>query len=74
MTDLHATADEIRARLDILAASDDPQAFQALLQLSGYVGECLGVSARHLAEAQSWTSVAGVAGTTKQAAWSRWRQ
>ncbi len=74
MTDLSATADEIRARLDVLAASDDPQAFQSLLALSTYVGECLGVSARNLAEAQSWTSVAGVAGTTKQAAWSRWRQ
>ena len=29
MTDLSATADEIRARLDVLAASDDPQAFQS---------------------------------------------
>jgi len=44
-----------------------------LLGLSQYVGECLGISARTLAEAQSWSSVAGLAGTTKQAAWSRWR-
>jgi hypothetical protein len=43
-----------------------------LLGLSQYVGECLGISARTLAEAQSWSSVAGLAGTTKQAAWSRW--
>ena len=32
----------------------------------------VGISARTLAEAQSWSSVAGLAGTTKQAAWSRW--
>jgi hypothetical protein len=45
-----------------------------LLGLSQYVGECLGTSARTLAEAQSWSSVDGLAGTTKQAAWARWHQ
>ena len=67
-------ADEIRAHLDLLAVSTDPEAFQELLAISAHVGACLGTSARSLAEAQSWTSVAGYAGTTKQAAWSRWRQ
>lgn len=67
-------AAEVRALLDELAASTDPVAFEALLGLSGYVGECLGASARTLAEAQSWSSVAGLAGTTKQAAWARWHQ
>ena len=63
---------EIRALLDALAADSDPAAFQALLGLSHYLGECLGLSARTLADAQSWADVAGVAGTTRQAAWSRW--
>lgn len=63
---------EIRALLDTLAADSDPAAFQVLLGISQYVGECLGLSARTLAQAQSWADVAGVAGTTKQAAWSRW--
>lgn len=65
---------EIRALLGVLAANSDPAAFQALLGLSQYVGECLGLSARTLAKAQSWGDVAGVAGTTKQAAWSRWHR
>jgi hypothetical protein len=64
--------DDVRALLDALTASADPAAFQALLGLSQYLGECLGLSARTLAESQSWGDVAGVAGTTKQAAWSRW--
>ena len=63
---------DVRAQLDGLAASSDPAAFQTLLALSQYLGECLGRSARTLAESQSWGEVAGVAGTTKQAAWSRW--
>ena len=63
---------DVRALLSALAANSDPAAFQALLGLSQYLGECLGLSARTLAEARSWGDVAGVAGTTKQAAWSRW--
>lgn len=63
---------EVRTLLDALADDSDPAAFQVLLALSGYLGDCLGRSARTLAEAQSWGDVAGVAGTTKQAAWSRW--
>lgn len=63
---------KVRALLGALTASRDPAAFQALLRLSGYLGECLGLSARTLAEAGSWSDVASAAGTTKQAAWSRW--
>ena len=63
---------EVRTLLGALTASTDPAAFQALLGLSQYLGECLGQSARTLAESHSWGDVAGVAGTTKQAAWSRW--
>lgn len=65
---------EIRSLLDALAGHRDPTAFQSLLGLSQHLGECLGLSARNLAEAQSWGDVAGVAGTTRQAAWSRWHQ
>ena len=65
-------AAEARALLDALAASTDPDAFDTLLGLSEYVGECLGISARTLAVNQSWSRVADRAGTTKQAAWERW--
>jgi hypothetical protein len=63
---------EVRELLAALTENSDPAAFNSLLALSQYVGECLGLSARTLAENQSWGDVAGVAGTTKQAAWSRW--
>jgi hypothetical protein len=63
---------EVRTLLGALTANSDPAAFQTLLGLSQYLGQCLGLSARTLAEAQSWGDVADVAGTTKQAAWSRW--
>jgi hypothetical protein len=65
-------AAEVRTLLDALANSTDPAAFKTLLGLSQYVGECLGISARTLAGAESWSSVGGLAGTTKQAAWERW--
>lgn len=55
-----------------LAQRTDPEAFQALLRLSGLVGEALGVSARTLATSGSWAKVAEAAGTSRQAAWSRW--
>ena len=50
---------EVRTMLGALAANSDPAAFQALLGLSQYLGECLGLSARTLAESQSWGDVAG---------------
>jgi hypothetical protein len=55
-----------------LAEHADPAAFQALLRLSAQVGECLGVNARTIAANGSWAKVAEVAGTSRQAAWSRW--
>jgi hypothetical protein len=54
-------------------SAPDPAAFSELLRLSALVGECLGVSARSLADGGSWANVADVAGVTRQAAWSRWR-
>lgn len=62
-----------RGALRALAARPEPQAFQELLTLSEVVGECVGESARLLAEHGSWSQVADATGTTKQAAWSRWR-
>jgi predicted choloylglycine hydrolase len=70
------TPDELahmaRAAIAGLARSDDPAAFAHLLELSQQVGECLGVSARNLASGRSWSGVADLAGTTRQAAWARW--
>jgi predicted choloylglycine hydrolase len=72
------TPDELanmaRAAIDGLARSHDPAAFARLLELSQQVGECLGVSARNLAAGRSWSGVADLAGTTRQAAWERWRR
>ena len=69
LADLERTAaGAVRA----LAERADPEAFQALLRLSGLVGESLGVNARALAVSGSWAKVAEVAGTSRQAAWSRW--
>ncbi|MDN5766850.1 MAG: hypothetical protein L0H96_06665 [Humibacillus sp.] len=72
-TDHLALAAAARECIDALARSTDVAAFQELLGLSQAVGEALGASARSLAEANSWTAVGGLAGTTKQAAWARWR-
>jgi predicted choloylglycine hydrolase len=56
-----------------LARSGDPAAFGHLLQLTRVAGESLGTAARALADQSSWSGVADVAGTTRQAAWERWR-
>jgi hypothetical protein len=72
-----ATTDRVaslaQAALESLAQRNDPDAFAQLLRLAQINGECLGISARTLAEESSWSGVADMAGTTKQAAWSRWR-
>jgi hypothetical protein len=64
--------DLIHAAMQTLATRPDRDAFVTLLHLSQVNGECLGASARILAEHGSWSGVAEMAGTTKQAAWSRW--
>ncbi len=66
-------AELTRAALESLAQRRDPEAFAQLLALAETNGRCLGISARTLAEQASWSGVAEMAGTTKQAAWSRWR-
>jgi hypothetical protein len=66
-------AAEVRTLLDELSSQADPAAFQELISLSEHLGRALGVSARLLAETGSWSQVASCAGTSKQAAWERWR-
>jgi hypothetical protein len=58
---------------DELAARGTREGFAELLHIVGYVGERVGDSARHLAAANSWSQVAEISGTSKQAAWERWR-
>jgi hypothetical protein len=73
-----ATPEELaelaEAAVRTLARCDDPAAFAHLLRLTGVVGECVGTSARTLGGERSWSGVAQIAGTTRQAAWERWRQ
>ena len=56
-----------------LARRGDPAAFEQLLWLTRVVGEGLGTAARATAERGSWAGVAQIAGTSRQAAWERWR-
>ena len=72
-----ATPDELaelaEAAVGALAQRADPAAFEHLLRLVRVTGECVGVAARTMAEQTSWAGVAGIAGTSRQAAWERWR-
>ena len=73
----HLSDDEldalIRAALSELTNRGTTEAFAMLVALSGQVGASLGEAARLVAERGSWSQVAQISGTTKQAAWSRWR-
>ena len=73
----HLSDDEldalIRAALAELTNRGTTEAFTILVALSGQVGTSLGEAARLVAERGSWSQVAQISGTTKQAAWSRWR-
>ncbi|MDN5762159.1 MAG: hypothetical protein L0H41_07585 [Microlunatus sp.] len=63
----------IRAAIAELADRGTTSAFATLIELSALLGTSLGDAARRVAETGSWSQVAQVSGTTKQAAWSRWR-
>jgi hypothetical protein len=67
-----ALADLIRAATTELTQRGTTEAFRTLIELSGQLGMAIGESARIVAERGSWSQVADVSGTTKQAAWSRW--
>ena len=63
----------LRAVITELAGRGTPDSFSALVEASAQVGTGLGESARQVAARSSWTQVGELSGTTKQAAWSRWR-
>ncbi|GAA3690140.1 hypothetical protein GCM10022204_01230 [Microlunatus aurantiacus] len=63
----------IRAAVAELTSRGTTESFALLVALSGLVGTSLGEAARLVAERGSWSQVAQISGTTKQAAWSRWR-
>jgi hypothetical protein len=58
---------------DELSTRGTREAFAELLRVVAYVGERVGDAARLLALSNSWSQVAEVSGTSKQAAWERWR-
>lgn len=62
-----------RDAMSILAQRGDEEAFSQLLTMSAHAGQCLGEGARRLASAASWSQVADLTGTSRQAVWSRWR-
>lgn len=72
-----ATTDELaalaEAAIEALASGGDPAALGHLLRLTRVAGEAVGVAARTMADHTSWTGVAQIAGTSRQAAWERWR-
>ncbi len=63
----------IRRAVDELCSRGTRESFGELLQIVSYAGERLGDSARLLAAANSWSQVAEISGTSRQAAWERWR-
>jgi hypothetical protein len=65
-------AELIRSAIAELAGRGTTSAFKALIQLSGELGASLGEAARRVAGGASWSQVAEISGTSKQAAWSRW--
>jgi predicted choloylglycine hydrolase len=66
-------AELAEAAVAALARSGDSAAFEYLLHLTRVTGESVGTAARALADRSSWSGVADIAGTSRQAAWERWR-
>jgi hypothetical protein len=58
---------------DELSTRGTRDAFAELLHVLPYIGERVGDAARILAASDSWSQVAQVSGTSRQAAWERWR-
>ncbi len=63
----------IRRITDELSGRGTTEAFAEMLKVVAYVGERVGDAARLVAASNSWSQVAQVSGTSKQAAWERWR-
>ena len=58
---------------DELSSRGTDEAFAEMLKVVAHAGQRVGDAARQLAAANSWSQVAQVSGTSKQAAWERWR-
>ncbi len=72
-TDSDELAEFVELAVRVMADRGEPAAFAHLLHLTGVVGECVGIAARSTAAHSSWAGVGELAGTTRQAAWERWR-
>lgn len=59
--------------IDELSGRGTREGFAELLQIVGYAGQRVGDAARLVAESDSWSQVAEISGTSRQAAWERWR-
>lgn len=58
---------------DELSGRGTHEGFAELLRVVSYVGQGVGEAARLVAESNSWSQVAEISGTSRQAAWERWR-
>ncbi len=65
--------DRILTAIDELAGRGTHESFTAMLTVTTHAGQRVGDAARALAANTSWTEVGQLTGTSKQAAWSRWR-
>lgn len=66
-------AQSICDAIDELSNRGTRESFSALLRIVAHAGERVGDSARTLAASNSWSQVAEISGTSRQAAWERWR-
>lgn len=59
--------------VDELGGRGTREGFAELLRIVAYTGQQVGNAARLVAESNSWSQVAEISGTSRQAAWERWR-
>ena len=58
---------------DELSGRGTHEGFAELLRIVAYAGQRVGNAARLVAESDSWSQVGEISGTSRQAAWERWR-
>ena len=58
---------------DELSGRGTREGFAELLRVVAYTGQQVGHAARLVAESNSWSQVGEISGTSRQAAWERWR-
>ncbi|MEI6254735.1 MAG: hypothetical protein WCP30_18215 [Mycobacteriaceae bacterium] len=58
---------------DELSGRGTREGFAELLRIVAYAGQRVGDAARLVAESNSWSQVGEISGTSRQAAWERWR-